>query len=363
MMTNVGQKKFHPGFFLKQDLDALEMQPAEFAKRSGILEKQVSELLNEKISVTQVIAEKLASFFGTSIQLWLGIQSDYDVYKKSSEQEKELISDYKLLMQIDKTFREKYILLEKTNLDASSEVVLARKVLQTSRLSYLEQENLYAVHKELRTDQESDFYKNIWLTLAIKQARQEDELVYNYDTLLQTIPTLRALTLKNPNSFIAQLQEILKKVGIHFVYLDYLRKSNLFGATKWIDNEKSPMIAVSNRGHSNDVFWFSVFHELAHVIMNHKKNLLTATNETANRTIELEADKKAADLLISPTDWNNFIADGNFSKESIMSFSKKIGIQDGIVVGRLQREGKIDHSYLNSLKQQNDFSSNNNSQN
>ena len=43
---------------------------------------------------------------------------------------------------------------------------------------------------------------------------------------------------------------------------------------------------------------------------------------------------------------------GIFSASSVIDFAKSIGIAPGIVVGRLQKEGCIQHNMLNDLKEQ-----------
>jgi hypothetical protein len=66
---------------------------------------------------------------------------------------------------------------------------------------------------------------------------------------------------------------------------------------------------------------------------------------------EQEADRFAQDLLISPADYESFTARGEITAQSIRSFAQEQGIAAGIVVGRLQREGKVpSRSHFNTLK-------------
>jgi HTH-type transcriptional regulator/antitoxin HigA len=348
-MMNIERKKFHPGYYLRQDLTALEMTPVEFSKRTGISEKQVSDLLNEKISLTLPLAEKLSAFFGSSVSLWLGLQTDYDLYQKIQDYHRQIEEDRHLLMSIDKSFRETLILRDETR-DPEQEVLEARVQLQVGRLSLLNQNDLYVAYKDVRTQTASPFLKNVWLSLAIKKAREEENLVYREGALLKKIPLFRSYTLTDPKNFYPQLKKDLEEAGIHFSVLPYLPKSNIYGATKWIDNMASPVLALSNRGRSNDVFWFSFFHELSHVLMGHKKNLLDTTLENAQTDLEKEADQKAADFLIPSKDWHFFVSQGSFYPDSINSFALKEGIHPGLVVGRLQKEGLLDPSFHNTLK-------------
>jgi addiction module HigA family antidote len=78
LSTATGRGKYHPGYYLRQDLEALQMSPLEFAQQTGLSEQQVLDLLHEKIALTTSLAEKISAFFGTSLSLWLGLQKSYD---------------------------------------------------------------------------------------------------------------------------------------------------------------------------------------------------------------------------------------------------------------------------------------------
>ncbi len=100
------------------------------------------------------------------------------------------------------------------------------------------------------------------------------------------------------------------------------------------------------RGKDADIFWFSLFHELGHIIKVHINNSNGTTEED-----EKEADEFARDILSPKDDYDLFIKSGNFSKNAIEGFSHKIGIAGGIVVGRLHNDGYIKYSWHNYLKE------------
>ena len=59
---------FHPGEIVKEDLETLGISQNEFAIRTGILPKVVSQLLNKECNLTLDIAKKLSGFYGLSGQ-------------------------------------------------------------------------------------------------------------------------------------------------------------------------------------------------------------------------------------------------------------------------------------------------------
>ena len=125
-------------------------------------------------------------------------------------------------------------------------------------------------------------------------------------------------------------------------FLPQLEHTFLNGAT-FYDGSKI-VLALTLRGADADKFWFSLFHELAHVINGHIGRTAGATEEE-----ERIADAFARDTLIPPEAYAQF-AIGNKTYSTVVSFANEIGIAPGIVVGRLQKDGHLQYSQLNGLK-------------
>lgn len=77
---NNTRKISHPGKYLKESIEALNMTQNEFAIKVGMTTKEISVLINEKSNITYELAEKLASFFDNSIDFWINLQNKYDSY-------------------------------------------------------------------------------------------------------------------------------------------------------------------------------------------------------------------------------------------------------------------------------------------
>lgn len=72
----------HPGEILKVDfLAPLGLTQIELAKALKTSFRTVNEILNEKRSISPDMALRLARYFGTSPDVWMGLQSDYDLYR------------------------------------------------------------------------------------------------------------------------------------------------------------------------------------------------------------------------------------------------------------------------------------------
>ena len=69
----------HPGEHLAEELDVLQMSAAALARKLGVPTNRVTQILNGTRSITGDTALRLGHFFGTSAQLWLNLQSLYDL--------------------------------------------------------------------------------------------------------------------------------------------------------------------------------------------------------------------------------------------------------------------------------------------
>lgn len=82
---NVKRKPVHPGNILKEDVLApLKLTITEAAKDLGVSRKALSELINEKASLSPDMAIRIAKATNTSPESWLNIQSKLDLW--ASEQ-------------------------------------------------------------------------------------------------------------------------------------------------------------------------------------------------------------------------------------------------------------------------------------
>ena len=71
----------HPGEILKEDfLTPLGITQTELATALKTSFRTINEILNEKRSISPDMALRLSRYFGTSPDVWLGLQADYDLY-------------------------------------------------------------------------------------------------------------------------------------------------------------------------------------------------------------------------------------------------------------------------------------------
>ena len=323
----------HPGKYIKDALEALNMTSKEFALRTGISERTISDVINEKGNITFDIASKLASFFGSSINLWVNMQTAYDEYVLEATKEKEIEEDYQTIKEYKKYFLENGFIDSNDNHKTFVEKIKSK--LQINRLTFLQSENSFASLKETNNCLTANdlVAQNIWISYALTEARKRTVQPYDREKLLNSLVALRSLILKKPQVFYPEIVDILSQCGVSFVIVPYLSKSNIYGATKWLSSN-IVMLAMSNKQERADMFWFTLFHEISHVLLEHKRYMILNQDGVDDK----EADLLAKNILISDDYWNEFVQVGDFAPKAIINFAKKLSILPCIVLGRLHKE-------------------------
>ncbi len=86
-----GLPPVHPGAFLREDiLPHVDMPKSAIAKALGISRAQLYAMLDERAPVTATMALRLGKFFGNGPELWLNMQSNYDIQTLAPKMAKDL---------------------------------------------------------------------------------------------------------------------------------------------------------------------------------------------------------------------------------------------------------------------------------
>jgi HTH-type transcriptional regulator / antitoxin HigA len=119
------------------------------------------------------------------------------------------------------------------------------------------------------------------------------------------------------------------------------------GASRLVAPDKA-MVLLSFRHLSDDHFWFTLLHELGHLLL-HGANAFVDADDTYLDKREREANEFASSCIIPPARWEDFV-DLQFDKDSVIRFGVSLGIAPGLIVGQLQHREAIPRNRLNFLK-------------
>ncbi len=344
-----------PGEVLEETLEARGIKKGDFASRCDLSSKTISLIINGKAPVTPETAIMFERVLGVSSLIWLGLESEFSLKKAKKEQEN--------------TIAKKIINLKRFPI---KELVSRRYIIKTNNKLNVADNLLdfYAVGSFGALDNQINFYSerfrhspafksspealSSWIRMAEVYADNIESEPYNRNKFIKALKEIREMTTNSPIECIPEIKRLLKESGVVFAIIPELKDVHLSGATKWISKNKALMI-LSLRYKTNDHFWFSLFHEAAHILLHGKKEIFIDEVIVNNTLEELEANKFASDILISPKQYEK-LSGVRFTKELIVSFASQINVAPGIVVGRLQHDKKIPPSHMNGLKEKLDLS-------
>lgn len=75
----------HPGELIRDELEAREMSQSKLSQQIGISPSILNEVINGKRSVNTELALLLEAALGISAEIWLGLQSDFNMQKAKAD--------------------------------------------------------------------------------------------------------------------------------------------------------------------------------------------------------------------------------------------------------------------------------------
>jgi hypothetical protein len=187
-----------------------------------------------------------------------------------------------------------------------------------------------------------------WLRIGELLAAEIETQPYDRAKFEALLEEVREITRENdPKRWWPELQEKCATAGVAVVAEPETKGARINGATRWLSGSKA-LIQLSLRHRWSDIFWFTFFHEAAHLLLHAKKETFI-NDKGAHSGVEEEADAFASQVLI-PRPLEPELA-GISTVADVRAFAAKARIAPGIVVGRLQHDGRWPYNRGNELKQ------------
>ncbi|WFU10351.1 ImmA/IrrE family metallo-endopeptidase [Rhizobium sp. CB3090] len=188
----------------------------------------------------------------------------------------------------------------------------------------------------------------LWLRRGELESDMINTRPWNPGNLEDRLEAIRKLSrVRHPQSFLPKLRTLCAEAGVALVIVRPPTGCKASGAARMVDPDKA-MILLSFRYRSDDQFWFTVFHEIGHLVL-HKANTFLDGDETPFNDKEQEANEFAESCIIPglrASEFERLTPD----KDSVIRFSVSIGIAPGLTVGQMQHRDMIPKSKLNYLK-------------
>ena len=348
-----------PGDTILDMMEERDWRQVELARRLGFSTKHLNQLIKGKASLTDDTALRLERVLGSTANFWLNREAKY--------RERLARLNVKERYHSWVGWLDKFPLadLKKAGVIPNQRITKAVKPdLVEHLLSFFgiaspdEWEGHYggmAVSFRRTREKQSDIGAIVsWLRMGEKEAEVQETPKYNKNKFERALKQIRELTVLPPQEFEPHLRGLCADSGVKLVFVPAISRAHVSGVARWL-NAHSPLIQLSLYGKSNDRFWFTFFHEAAHILLHagQKTDIFLDDPGKASQSSqqEKEADQWARDILISPA-YKYELLNLN-GEEEIHQFAAQLNIHPGIVVGRLQHEGLVGYAtMLNKLKDQ-----------
>ena len=346
-------KVFGPGYFIQRQMDVRGWTQKDLADVLGLSVKEVNHLLQNKQSITFETAQLLENAFGVSAQTWLNHELRYRESKQKSEKKARLVrikSPIYEYMPVNEMMKKGW--LTKTKKAEELEMQVKRFWgMDSVDFSFMQNDsNLRIACKKSESMQNFSLYAlRCWKQKASLIAREIQTEAYNRNELEKLFDNISQYTINEENG----VEDFLKRLndcGVKFIVLSHLQHTYLDGAT-FMDNE-NPVIVYTGRYKRLDNFWFTLAHEIAHVLLHLKGDLCFIDDEShSNDAAEKEANELAQAKLK-----HNEITDyfrnhtGYLTQAKLAIASKTLGVNSSIIVGCLAHSGMVSYGQINANK-------------
>ena len=344
----------HPGETIADILEERNLTQKELAKRAGVSEPFLSDVINGKKDISKSLAMGLEYALGVPSSFWLNLQANYDAELLSLQEEKTIQEDEKRVLT---ALHEVVDYLGKSahlpdDLTQEQTIIWLRKYFKVSSLLGLRElapTGAFRLSEAAAIDQD---VLGAWLCLC--KVRSEKRCIsQRFDGALteQLISEIKAIICYPKGDLRGILTDLFARYGIDFSIMHSFHGAPVHG---YIDRKSdgSYQMVVTIRGAFADIFWFSLFHELGHIVNGDlsKPGSFIDTCESNDSERESKADCFAKDALIDLTSYNEFVNKGSFTLSSIKDFAQTQNVPPYIVIGRLQKEGFVPWSRFANYK-------------
>ncbi|NYI42606.1 ImmA/IrrE family metallo-endopeptidase [Demequina lutea] len=330
-----------PGAVLEEWLDERRMSQREFADRTSKSEKFISQLINAKASLTADTAHDLELVTGVSADTWLRMEGSYRaMLRRRQAIDAAGAADSPVEAVLLKFLRDAGIVTAPARAKGEQvvQVFSLLGVSSTDGLARLTRRHsaAFRVSTSFTPDPVAT---EVMIALAQRQGVMIVRGSFDPEAMLANLPALRALTRSAPAQGALEARELLASAGVALVFLPNVPKAHCNGVTLW--GPGGPVVAITDRGRREDIFWFTLFHELSHVLDGQRDAIyLEGPSGAEKPEAERRADEFATELLV-PRAQEHLLAQIE-SFDDLALVARQLGVGEGVVIGQLHhRELKL----------------------
>ena len=324
----------HPGSVLRQVLEKRGIRQAELAERTGLTSKHVNQIVKEGVGISGDIAVLLERALDIPAQFWMQLNADYEAHVSKEKAKDKLPEFYMWANKFDSSTLQRHGVTASGD-DQATKVEKVLKFFGVASPEAFERTWLRPRVSFRRSQSFTVAEQNtaLWLRLVERSAELVTVLPFRVGALRKVARTLPAMTnLAIPDGFMAA-RAALAEAGVVLTFVREVPGTRVCGATWWLGSER-PVIGLTERHRKPDIFWFSLVHEIAHLLLHPKRTTFLDLDDekAADGTAEKEANAFAEATLL-PDGAAARIAAAS-TREDLLLLATRLGIGVTIVAGQ-----------------------------
>lgn len=343
-----------PGDTLQSILDDRSMSQIDLAKRMNKHKKTINEIIKGHASITPETAIELENTLNIPADFWLERDRRYQLQLAEVNEAEKIIKEKKWAKCFPLLEMKKYgFIKDEKDIVATTKNLYYFFGVTSEEAFYEVYCNQYTQYSAFRISNKHQVNSNAiiaWLRRGEKQAEEIKINEYNIKRLNELIPAFKKIMVKQEGYFFDELQSLCSECGIRLVHTPKLPKAPISGSTRWYRN--NPLMQLSNRYQRNDIFWFTFFHELGHIVRHGKKDVFVEGFEYTPEGLikEQEADSFAVKCTFSKEDEAKLKLIGQLNKKIVLEYADEFNTHPAIIIGRLAHQSDEDEKkFLNMI--------------
>ncbi len=322
-----------PGEVLEDWLDERRMSQRELADRTSKSEKFISQLINGKATLTADTAHDLELVTGVGADTWLRMEGSYRAKLRRQEAVAAAdAADSPVEATLLKFLRDNGLVTAPARAKGEQLVQVFTLLGVSSHDALRRLTRRHAAAFRVSASFALDpVATEVVIALAHRQAAVIPVERYDPELVMESLHRLRELTRSAPVRGALEARALLGAAGVALVFLPNVPKSHCNGVTLW--GPRSPIVAITDRGRREDIFWFTLFHELSHVIDGERDAIYLDGPGGQKEEAERRADEFATETLVPRTREHLLGQIKSFS--DLARVARELGVGEGVVIGQL----------------------------
>ena len=342
----------HPGETIADVLEDRGITQAELSSRTGVSPAYVSNVIAGKKGISANFAMGLEYALGVPKSFWLNLQANYESELLEMNEAQTITNEERNvredLKDIVKYLRQRGIMPIREKKDES--ILSLRKALQISNIANLKEMIPAGAFRMATNTTVNPNVLGAWIRLC--QLTSNDKIIsskFDKKYTNDLINEIKDIMCQKDTDIQRNLRDVMEKYGIDFSVVRNFRGAPVQGYISQ-KSEGIYQIVLTIRGAFADIFWFSLFHEIGHIVNGDIGKNFKFLDDGSDYEKELAADLFARDMLLSPESYKMFVQKGDFSIEAIQKYAGSQKVMPYIVIGRLQKEEYLDYRMYSGYK-------------